>query len=62
MPINRQIIAKQSLSQNLKVSLSRKESVLETVKYYCLCCQSECFPIKAPIVENKILDKIQVSL
>lgn len=39
----------------------KQESMKEKIIYYCSCCNSECVPIlKKPIIENKIMDKIEV--
>ena len=46
----------------IKKQKSIRETIEPTIKYYCACCQSECIPIfKKPLIENKVMDKIEVS-
>jgi hypothetical protein len=55
MPVNKQIVNKQSLRQN-SVEIAK-----ETLMYCCKCVCSNCVQFRKPIVENKVLDKIVVS-
>ena len=38
----------------------KQVSFKEKVVYWCSHCKCECLPMKAPIIENKIVDKIEV--
>jgi len=41
--------------------IKKQESIRERIIYYCPNCECQCFPVKAPLVENKVMDKIEVS-
>lgn len=50
------------LTNNIK-QLTKQPTMKDKIVYYCSCCNSECIPIiKKPLVENKLVDKIEVSL
>ena len=55
-----EVIVENQIHSN-RLIRKKTNKIIEQVKYYCACCNSECMPIKSPIIENKIVDKIVVS-
>jgi len=50
-----------SESQVIEKYLKKQQTMKDKILFYCSCCNSVCEPIlKKPIIENKLMDKIEV--